>query len=252
MATPEFPVQNRFPEEFFSTGELKSMLGIPYFQLSEPVQDPVQERQRAIIDRVDEIDTDNDEALSEYAKLYLAVLNTESNKHHFTGIPENVEEFKTYLKIDGNHGLAVFNKLGQIAGFAIIGDAERDQNDSWLNKFVIVNSLQNRKQEDGPKHVGKQALDKVVRWAFTTPMYDGRQRKSLHAAVIMEVPNHERMIHLLENSDFDGKMRLPEQAVIKIKGKDFDKPVERYYLRRKQWEMRQQLNMLQGTITDTN
>jgi len=60
------------------------------------------------------------------------------------------------------------------------------------------------------------------------------------------------MIHLLENSDFDGKMRLPEQAVIKIKGKDFDKPVERYYLRRKQWEMRQQLNMLQGTITDTN
>lgn len=205
--------------------------------LSRPSEDPNREALRAIVTRVEEVNPDNYEALSEFARIYLRLLKNRANRHHFTGIPKYPKELEAELKKRGVHGLAIFNGFDEIVGFATIADPDVDQNDSWLNKFVIVNNLQNKKQHGKPRHAGRQSLDKVTEWAFTTPTHDGRPRESLHAAVVMKVPNSQRMDDLLTHFGFTFRMRQENQASVFLGGKRVLKPVERFALERRIWEI---------------
>lgn len=221
-------------------GELREgMLSIKHDSLilSRPSEDPRTEELRGIVTRVEEVNPENEEALSEFARKYLRLLKNRANRHHFTGIPRSPEELEAELEKRGVHGLAIFNGFNEIVGFATIVDADVDQNDNWLNKFVVVNNLQNKKQGGKPKHVGRQALNKVAEWTFTTPTYDRRQRESLHAAVVMKVPNSERMDDLLTHYGFEPKMRLENQARVFLYGRSLLKPVTRFALERRKWEI---------------
>lgn len=219
------------------------------YELSKPSDNPELERQRGVVRNVQEMDTKNPEALDVLSHLYLRLLKQRANRHHFTNIPNRVEDLKRDLAREGNHGLTVFNVLGEIVGFATISDAERDQNDSWLNKMVIVNNLQNKNREEKSRHVGRQMLDKIVSWAFITPTVDSRKRESLHAAIIIKVPNSQRMDDLLTHYGFKFKMRLENQARVFLKGKSVLKPVERFAIDRTEWETQQHFHELHENIT---
>lgn len=141
-----------------------------------------------------EVDTTNPYELANFSREYLRLLREPSNRYHFTAIPDSVENMMAILNEPSKHGLAIFNVLGETLGFATIEDAERDQGDNWLGKMVLVNNLQNKNRgENRPTHVGTDAIGKAVEWAFTTPAHDGRERKRLYAAVVLFVPNEERM-----------------------------------------------------------
>lgn len=192
MATPESPVPIGPP---FSTGEVKLVHKVPYFPLSEPSQDPERERQRRIVGKVEEVDTNDWRALNEFASRYFELLTEPDNLTHFTGVPDNVEELKETLKTKGKHGLAVFNKLDEVIGFAMIDDPAKDELDGKLSKFGIIKNLQNIRPSNEettegddvarPRNVGRQTLGKVLEWAFNKNTHDGNERRRIDAFIMI-------------------------------------------------------------------
>lgn len=185
--------QGRNPEIPFTTGEIKLVHRVPYFPLSEPSQDPDKEMQRRIVTGVKELDVSDWRALNEFATNYFELLTDPDNMTHFTGVPDSVEELKENLKAKGRHSLAIFNILGEVVGFAMIDDPAKDELDGRLGKFGIIKDLQNTKPSNGekagdgeqrPKGVGKQALGKVLEWAFSNPTHDGKERVRIDAYIM--------------------------------------------------------------------
>ncbi len=205
--------------------------------------DPEKEKQRQTVTEVKEIGVRNIRMRRAFATVYLDQLNLPSNRPHFTDIPTSVKDMENRLRQKNAHGLAVYNALGEVVGFAVIRDPETDQNDSWLEKMVIVENLQSKeKDQKDSAHVGTQALDRIVEWAFSTPTHDKRERTNLHAAVVMFVKDWERMDHLLTGHGFEARMRLHHQAIVTLEdGTKETKDVQRFELSRRAWESRQAL-----------
>ena len=214
--------------------------------------DPEREELRKTVLNVQEVNTEDPKTLHAFSATYLKLLKRPANRSHFTNIPPNVEAMKEELSRKSNHGLAIYDALEDIVGFAIISDAERDQSDNWLNKMVIVNNLQNKKDRKSG-NVGTQALDKIVEWAFTHQTDDGRDRNSLHAAMVMYVPNFERMDRALLKSGFHFVSRLDSQAMVTLRnGKRDLRPVQRFEINRETWELNKLRRMQANTPTGIN
>ncbi len=223
------------------------------FNLSVPSEDPQREKLRTVVERVEEVDKDDPCALAEFAQTYLRLLRNKGNRHHFTGVPKRPEDLAEALKRPYNHGLAVRNMLDEVVAFAIIEDAQQDQGDSWLNKMVVANNLQGKKKADAsdaerPPRIGTQSLIKILDWSFTTPAFDGRQRSSVHAAVIIKVPNYQRMDDLLTSNGFRFISRLEKQATVILGGKSIQKPVERFAIDRETWDNNRFVNTIRESL----
>lgn len=211
--------------------------------------DLVREMLRRQVAGVYEVDTSNPEELTSFSREYLKLLNDEANRYHFTAIPESTEDMMATLDQPSNHGLAIYNVLGEVVGFATIEDAQRDQGDNWANKVVVVNNLQNKRRgEDRPKGIGTAAIEKVSDWAFTNLAYDGRQRQSLYAAIVSFVPNEERMYKALRKAGFEssGGGKDDQATVTMPSGKREVKPTRVLGLKRENWQNRKLKEMHEG------
>lgn len=223
-----------------------------------------QERLKRTITGIREFGTFSDEEKDRYARYYLDLLKRRSNRQHFVGIPNASDELRRQLEEQGVHALAGINALGNAVGFTIIRDAQPGQSDNWIEKIVIDNTLQNRRgrrtlaekvvgQSSEPYHVGHDFLEKIVEWAFTTKMHDGREREALHTAIVMFVPNYERVDALFTHffgqdergrskGGFNPVMRLNEQANVQLSdGRLVKRPISRFALYRQQWELEQRV-----------
>lgn len=195
-------------------------------------------RRRTTVVSVQEIDLDSPEELQQYHQL----LKYPANRQHFVGVPETVEEFTLELRIPETHGLVCIDDLSKIVGYAVVHDAPRGRHDNFIEKFVVVNSLQGRRarREDDPPGVGMQFLDKVVEWGFGTPTHDGRERTTLHAAIVMNVPNWERPRRLFRGYGFDLQTVITNQADVLLRGmrEPTTRDVMWLKLERENWERR--------------
>lgn len=211
------------------------------------------EKLRATVVGVREFRDLDEKEFDEYAWFYYDLLRRRPNIPHFVGIPK-LDELKGELRKKEVHGLAVMNALNKPIGFSLIRDSEPGQSDSWIEKLVILNSLQNKerfkeegKKTKGYRHVGHDALEKIVEWGFRTKTHDGRNRESLHAAIIMKVPHWERVDELFthffgknEEGKYEGfkiVSRLENQVKIRFKGKDVYRSVTRFMIDRERWKM---------------
>lgn len=252
---PVEPVERIVPNE---------LAQIPFRKVAVNALTPQQELLRRTALGVKEYSAFPPEQRDNFVNLYLRLLKRESNRQHFVGIPDTTAELKQQLEKIGVHGLAGYNVLGEIFGFTTIVDAGRDQSDSWIEKLVILNSLQNKKGKStekgpivpsAPYHIGHDFLERIVEWGFTTPMHDGRQRTALHTALVMFVPKYDRVDALFTHffgydeeghsrGGFDFVMRLPEQARVQLSNGNFvSRPISRFALYHRDWERERQLKL---------
>lgn len=243
------PVIDDGRSEFIPAEEIAALFPLSMPQL-EGKFDPEIERLRKTVTGVREIKARSNKRIRRaFAQIYLEQLQQPSNRSHFTDIPERVRVMEDRLKQKNVHGLAVYNALDEVVGFAIVRDPETDQNDSWLEKMVVVENLQNNDKDDKEAaHVGTQALDKIAGWVFSTPTHDGRNRNNLHAAVVMFVNDYERMDHLLDKYGFEPRMRLQKQAIVTLRdGSREERDVQRWELSRRTWETMHGTQLSAGT-----
>lgn len=235
MAIPkEILEHNVYPTKPFTTGEQKPVHRTPYFPLSEPGKNIETELQRRIVDRVEEVNVSDWRALNEFSAKYFDLMTDPDNLTHFTGVPDNVEELKDTLKTKGKHGLAVFNKLDQVVGFAIIEDPAKDEFDARLSKFGIINNLQNIRPSDPkeidkkierPRNVGRQALGKILDWAFNNPTHSGNERIRIDAFVMfaadggrISIDGWNRMYRLFTDAGAEIMYQNPDTAWVLTRG----------------------------------
>lgn len=236
--TPDTSVFDEARSEFVPEEEIAALFPLSMPQ-PEDAFDPEREVLRHTVKGVREIKARSNKRIRRaFATTYLNQLQDPFNRPHFTDIPEKVIDMENRLKQKNVHGLAVYNALDEVVGFAIIKDPETDQNDSWLEKMVIVENLQSKERgQENAARVGTQALDKIVEWSFSTPTHDQRERTNLHAAVVMFVKDWERMDHLLGGYGFEARMRLHKQAIVTLEdGSREPHDVQRWELSRRSWE----------------
>lgn len=178
-------------------------------------------------------------------KKHLKLLKDESNIQHFVGIVKTIDdegkkdyltpqEFLEELRERGVHWMQALNGVGEVVGFAIIRDPGRGQNDPWIERIVIDNALQNKRDPKTPK-VGGQFLERLKDYAFTTHTFDDRERTSLHASVVMEVANSSRAYNLFAHHGFTPIQTLSDQAEVIVRGRFETHHTERLLISRKQW-----------------
>lgn len=230
---------------------------------------PEDEKLRKTVIGVKEFRTLSDKDKEEFARFHLELLKRKSNRRHFVGVPTTASVLRKELEEVGVHGLAGINAIGEAVGFVIIRDAGRDQSDSFIEKLVILNSLQNKRgqgttdseRQSKPYHVGHDFLEKVVEWGFKNPTDDGREREALHAATVMFVGGYERVDALFTHffgddereksrGGFTPVQRLENQARVQVSKKVGKKkyistwvmkPTQRYALYRNVWDREQRL-----------
>lgn len=211
---------------------------------------PIDEKREALrrtVSHVEEVDSGNLEELKAYSEPNLKLLKRKSNRYHFVAIPNSVGEMMENLQRPESHGLTIYNALDEAIGFTRLDDPSRDQGDSWLNTFVIDDSLQNN-GNNGIKGVGQSALSKVVDYSFETPTYDGRIRNNLYAAIVLFVPNADRMYGALRKVGFEtaggGK---DDQAIVTMpNGNRESKPTLVLGIKREKWEDKKFREMHEG------
>lgn len=171
---------------------------------------------------------------------YFILLTDPRNREHFAGVPENENELALQLGRPEMHGLVGVNALDENVGFAIIRDASPDEHDSWIRMFVVENRLQRRrlKGEGELPGVGMQFLDKVVKWGFSTKTHDGRDRESIHAAVVMDVPGWDRSRGLFRGYGFRSVYVLDDEVDVFLRkaGATVKRDIIRLALSRRDWE----------------
>src|SRR5262249_38565167 len=121
---------------------------------------------------------------------YLRLLQHPLNTSHFPAVPELLQPFRDQLAAPGVHPHMGLDH-GRAVAFATIRDAQPQQHDHWLEQLVVANEFQTpqpkydddtTKRDRGP-HIGHRFVEQLLRWAFTTPTEDGRERTKLDAAV---------------------------------------------------------------------
>lgn len=200
-----------------------------------PLSEEEISRLRTTVVSVREIDVESRDLNS-----YFLLLNNPSNREHFTGLPPTIEDLASELNKPDMHGLVGINGLGEAVGYAIVRDAQLNENDSWIRMFVVDNRFQRRRPRAGGESpgVGTQFLDKLVEWVFTTQTHDGRDRESLHAGVIMDVDGWLRSRGLFRGYGFGSVYVLDDEVSVFIRkvGETVKRDFIRFSLSKRDWE----------------
>lgn len=185
--------------------------------------------QRAEIREVREIDMDSEEV-----RQYFNLLRQDSNRVHFVGVPQTLEEFRAELERPEMRALVAVNNFDEAIAFATISDSTPSpEHEHWLQRVVVINDLQNKRRR--VNHAGRDFLDRVVDWAFTQPTHDGRERTKLTASVVMGVPNWFRADQMFEHYGFEHRARLYNQVDVIVYGQQRTVSTERFELTRDKW-----------------
>jgi hypothetical protein len=179
----------------------------------------LQERSR--VTKVKELSVNKEED-RELLKMHLSLLQDPQNSFHFVdvfknenrkAIPIDFSEFLEQISDPGCHSLVGLNKNKEAIGFAVISDAQRGQNDNFIEKIVIVNDFQAIGKKRG-FDAGSSLLDQVIKFGFKSKDRWNRNRIKLSAAIVLDVPGWERAKRLFESKGFVKKSVLEEQAEV--------------------------------------
>lgn len=137
------------------------------------------------------------------------ILNSENNKPHLAGAPKNPEELKAKAETLGKHVLVVTSDKGEIAGMGILNDAGVQENDNMISTVAVREDLQRlypRATGDQSVGYGRRLMEGLVKFGFSTAAADGRERVSIHTAIVMFVDGWERMYGLDRHLGFEPKV----------------------------------------------
>ena len=141
---------------------------------------------------------DNQSALS-----VIGLLNSQDNRRHFANPYTTYDEIIKVIESKDTH-ILILREMQDIVGTLTITDAAYPQN----SHFISLLAIDEEKQGCG---YGRKLLTQAVDWAFTTPNFERRERKSIHLATVMMIPGWERMYNLARSCKFEPKVIWPDQ-----------------------------------------
>jgi len=179
---------------------------------------------------------------------YLSILNSENNRIHLAGFPKTIEEVREKSADPSDHILIGINGVNEVIATATVDDASPKEADNFINRLAVREDLQRttpRPEGDKSKGVGRQMLEGVLEWGFTTSQADGRERRAMHLAIAMFIPKWEAMYNLATHTGFISGAIWPNNF-IKEDGSTVD--MVRLYILREWWER----NVIEGTYAITD
>lgn len=157
------------------------------------------------------------------------ILNDPVNAIHFTESAKGIEDLQQLVQNPNYHLLGAYNLDREIVGTLSVVDESRDVNTYLIEKTAIRSDIQNR-------GLGREMIEKGIKWAFETPTNQERMRKILVLWVQEDLPGWERMQAIVYQTGFLQVVREPDLVVKTIDGIEVEKPSARYHLRRERYE----------------